>query len=67
MQQKTEYEVGMKWQSYTGNTLTVLAVVQNKYLMLRFKGAAPFVKYVKEMPAYLKHIDAGLAINKSLK
>jgi hypothetical protein len=53
----SEYKRGMRWKNFMGNELRVLTVVDN-YVVLRYKGAMPFCKSIKEMSKFLKFIEA---------
>jgi len=52
-----EIKKGMKWISFMGSELTVMGIV-DKFVMLRYKRCIPFVKSMKEMPEFLKFIEA---------
>lgn len=44
--------------------LIILAIEQN-YIMCRFKGCIPFVKYIKSFPHYLEELEAIELITKN--
>lgn len=54
---KTEYKVGQKFISNTNMNYVRIMAIAEGYAMLRFKGAFPFIKTLKELPEFIKQIS----------
>lgn len=52
-----KYRRGQRWINFMGHVLTVMGTI-DKWVMLRYKRSAPFLKHENEMEVFLKKVDA---------
>lgn len=52
-----KYKRGQSWTNFMGHSLRVMGTI-DKWVMLRYKRSAPFIKHENEMEVFLKKVDA---------
>ena len=57
IEEGNKYKRGQSWVNFMGHSLRVMGTI-DKWVMLRYKRSAPFLKHENEMEAFLKAIDA---------